>query len=369
MPQDYYLDESGNTGDLALAGPDFTFSDQPLFTLACVGVGDPSALAAEMQRLRQVHKIQAAELKFSSVRNRPGFVAELIAFLAARDWPIMIEVVDKRYAIAIQIVECLVLPAYGPHDFSASALFVKNTFADIICHHAPNAVLNAFASACIAPTRDAHLNASFALQHWINGLPRNEITAGLRDAVQDTFADIRDADDAKAAKFLPDPDRARSGKLVHMLPHVSSLANIYGRINHAHTRGVGDIRLYHDEQMQFDRALEDVMALAEGPREFELNHNPMVDFTFTARASLQFVNSKGNAGIETADILAGFASFLTRPFLKPDGKLPPEWIAPTAALLATLDASRGRGLNLVITGPGHETMMRKLQRANAFADS
>jgi hypothetical protein len=62
----YYVDESGNTGDLVRSGGDVGFDSQPVFVLACVGCDDTEALATEIERLKVLHQVQAPELKSSS---------------------------------------------------------------------------------------------------------------------------------------------------------------------------------------------------------------------------------------------------------------------------------------------------------------
>ena len=46
----YFLDESGHGGDLASSAA-LDFSGQPVFALACIGVSNEDALAAELERL------------------------------------------------------------------------------------------------------------------------------------------------------------------------------------------------------------------------------------------------------------------------------------------------------------------------------
>src|SRR5260370_38649987 len=163
MPVTYYLDESGNTGDLTLATPNFTFDNQPLFVVACVGIDDLAGLAAELNRLRKAHKIQSRELKFASIQKKPAFMHDLIAYARKHDLPIMIEVTDKRYAICIHIVECLIVPPIGSTDFGAESRIVKNVFADRLHRDAPNEVLEAFAVASQRGTRDMVASAFYVL--------------------------------------------------------------------------------------------------------------------------------------------------------------------------------------------------------------
>ena len=59
----YYIDESGNTGDVLSTGNDFDFSGQPIFSLACVGVDQTEKLDEFIHKLKSKYKIQGKELK------------------------------------------------------------------------------------------------------------------------------------------------------------------------------------------------------------------------------------------------------------------------------------------------------------------
>lgn len=106
----YYIDESGNTGDAVRTGEKFDFGAQPLFTLACIGIDDPASLKGELARLKTLHAVQGVELKSSSIRNKPGFVRDLIAYLKRQCCPLFIEVVDKKFFICAHVVSTLLMP-------------------------------------------------------------------------------------------------------------------------------------------------------------------------------------------------------------------------------------------------------------------
>ncbi len=347
----FYLDESGNTGGLNTRGG-LSFAGQPLFVLACLGVDDVAALAAEVARLRTKHKIQAPEFKFASVRGKPAFVAELADFIHVADLPVMIEATDKRYLICIHVIECLIMPPYSPNDFGPKARAIKNVFADYLAFFAPDNVLLAFIQACEQETYDGLKAAFAALNAWLASLHASEVTDGLRLFATDTYGDFQalaPGDPKMFDHYLPAPDVTRRGNRVWMLSHVMSLMiNIYARINMMRGRDLASVRLVHDEQMQFDNALFDGKALSEGATARDLPPMPMADFTFDARASLEFRNSSGELGIQIADVLAGAVGHCTRPFLETDGELPHGWRDAMRALAQLDDERRARGTNFVL---------------------
>lgn len=354
IPSTFYLDESGNTGGLT-SQDGLRFGGQPLFVLACLGVDNLTPLANEVARLRQAHRLQAAELKFAAVRRKPGFVVELLSFMRAADLPVVIEAVDKRFVICTNVIECLIMPPYSPIDFGPEARAIKNVFADYLAHFIPDVVLLAFIQACERETHADLAVAFAALNDWLAPLARNDVTDGLRLFAGETYSDFKgfDAGDRTVFEhYLPAPDTTRRGNRVWMLSHVTSLINIYARINMMRDRDLSGVRLVHDEQMQFDAALIDGKVLSEGPLGRKMPPMPMADFGFDGKAQLEFRNSTAEFGIQLADLLAGMVSHCTRPFMKGgDGKLPDGWIEAMRAIARLDDERRARGTNFVMPTP------------------
>lgn len=345
-PSTFYLDESGNTSGLT-SQDGLNFGGQSLFVLACLGGDDLTPLANEVARLRQAHRIQAAELKFAAVRRKPGFVVELLSFMRAADLPVMIEAVDKRFVVCTYVIECLIMPPYSPNDFGPEARAIKNVFADYLAHFIPDAVLLAFIQACERETHADLAVAFAALNDWLAPL--------VRLFASDTYSDFKGFDAGDRTVFdhyLPVPDTTRRGNRVWMLSHVTSLINIYARINMMRDRDLSGVRLVHDEQMQFDAALIDGKVLSEGPLGRKMPPMPMADFGFYGKAQLEFRNSTAEFGIQLADLLAGMVSHCTRPFVKGgDGKLPDGWTEVMRAIARLDDERRARGTNFVMPTP------------------
>lgn len=99
----YFLDESGHGGDLASAKA-LDFAGQPFFALACVGVGDAALLAAELDRLRVHYTCGEGELKSTKLGKKLTPIAgELVTFLDQYRWPLFVELVDKRFFVAVAL--------------------------------------------------------------------------------------------------------------------------------------------------------------------------------------------------------------------------------------------------------------------------
>jgi len=132
-----------------------------------------------------------------------------------------------------------------------------------------------------------------------------------------------------------------------MLPNLSCLTNIYARLNQLHGKKVAGLTLHHDEQAQFDEILENskeaVERLAEQDSVPELRHG---DYAFTEQATLEFVTSTDDAGIQAADVIAGFTMRHVQAVLF--GGVPDEAHRKAFQdLLALTDRARALGFNFV----------------------
>ncbi|WVX47212.1 hypothetical protein ROLI_002780 [Roseobacter fucihabitans] len=103
-----------------------------------------------VSRLRTKYRVQAPELKFTSVRNKPEFLRDLLQFLSDTSSPILIEATDKKFSLCIHLIECLIVPAVGPMDFGPKARLMKNMFADFLADNLPEDVIEMFCKACHA---------------------------------------------------------------------------------------------------------------------------------------------------------------------------------------------------------------------------
>lgn len=313
MPFSFFLDESGHSGDAVSSGNAYDFHNQPYFVLAAVGVEDERQLAAQLDRLRTTHGLPAGELKAASLHRKPGVVDDLLALVCDQQLPFFIEVVDKKFFICVHLVMSqLMTPLMGFSEGPQLNAF-RNYLLDVLYDEITIEVLDAFVTSCLDPG-DETLTRSFdALMKFAAERSSTrevaDVRAGMRHMIGETMALYggMKADDAQAyRRFLPLPDQSSRGRAVWMLPNLSSLTNIYARINKLLHGKLSDVRLIHDQQLQFDQILHDAKLAAEAvtdPR--VLPFTPHADFHFLQNASLEFATSHESAGIQVADVLAG----------------------------------------------------------------
>ena len=346
----YFIDESGNSGDLILPGADFSFDSQEIFALSAVGVADTAPLANLIDGLKEKHRVQAPELKFDSVRKKPRFVADLIDALIEMEAHLLSEVVDKRYFIAAHMVSALILPPIPGHTAGPGEHFVRNGLAEYLSR-APIGIFQKFVSACQAPSGET-IAASFqVILDWLDDRHRGQVASALRQATQAGFAEFRDDGPDRPAthtRWLPAPDASLSGAPLWILPNLSSFTNLNARINRAHNRALKDVRLVHDEQRYYAHVLSYNKQAAEDlvNRGFDQSFKH-ADWTFTSSADLTFANSTQAPGVQIADVLAGFLMSYVRNKLHRTNPTDPESRELFHRLIELGDPDRGLGINFV----------------------
>jgi hypothetical protein len=149
---DYFIDESGNSGDLAKRDSVFSFGEQPFFSLAAIGVEDVHSLETVIEKLKARHRIKLPELKASALYDRPQFICELVENLCARRWPYFVEVVDKKFFLAAHITSRQLLPPVEGVAEDAMFNWVRNVVADYLYERGPDDVYIKFIAVCERPT-------------------------------------------------------------------------------------------------------------------------------------------------------------------------------------------------------------------------
>jgi len=362
----YYLDESGNTGDLVRMGDRLDFGGQPIFALVCIGLQDEADLEREVQRLRTVHNIQGAEVKSTNLRNKPGFVSDLATYLRQNQIPLFIEVVEKRYFVCIHLVQSLILPPVGSVDFDAEAIWLKNAFAEHLRITIPDGVLKDFADACDNPSLTSVRTAFDSLAAFLRQRPSGDQAAwAMLRSVEQERSDLEEralTDEQPWKPILPSPDSGKKGKQFWMLPNLSSFTNIYARINHFSAQQVDGITIVHDEQLQFDEIIEFNKKTME--RIFHDKPLPLISANYSLKqsASLVFRSSHSSIGIQVADVLAGFVMCYVQEALSKNG----EPTAPQQHAFSNLGSLTNEELGL---GINFALSYRELERLRIGATS
>ncbi|WP_066768239.1 DUF3800 domain-containing protein [Sphingobium sp. CCH11-B1] len=349
-PSTYFIDESGHSGDLASAKA-LDFANQPVFALACIGVVDEQGLADEMERLRILHRCGPGELK-SDMARLPQFVTDLVAYLGACDCPVFIELVDKRFFIAIHIVNHLLCGGIG---LDHVPMPVRNAVAEFLTDEPSDQILLDYIAACRVHSIDAIRTLLNALWTWLDA--SDEDVARIAQFLTMEARDRLNLGESKLEDFLPLADRTETDRMVWMLPNLTCLTNIYARINLSRPDGLDGITLVHDEQLQYGRILADTKALMEElARQGNAPSALFADYDLSGAAALRFVASTSDIHLQASDLLAGCAMRFARDAMAKRRKLSPKLRDAFFALLGLTEETQGRGINLVFTDTALEKM-------------
>ncbi|WP_379553769.1 DUF3800 domain-containing protein [Qipengyuania sp. DGS5-3] len=350
-PKAFYLDESGNTGDLTTAKMEGYFKEQRMFTLAAIGCDLDETFEARFLALKETHHIRSPEVKSGQAYKRPRFTSDLIDLIDASGCPIFVEAVDKHYFIVTNIIDRIVLPYVGECDTQPQTLWIKGILADHMAMYAPAKLSHAFIECCRSREHSSVRDFHKQLIRWAEtsrSLPTDVADAFVR-FTRDSLKDYRKLPKFKAVqRALPIPDPNPNGKLVWLLPNLTSFTHIYARINRYLGKQISGVTLFHDEQLQFGDILRQNKGLMEGVTAHDMTI-PLktADFEFSSSASLKFLNSHESIGIQIADVLAGFVARYIQDAVWGGIVMDAEKMHIFSRLVVSGERELGTGLNIV----------------------
>lgn len=350
-PATYYIDESGNTGDLTTAKIETYGKEQRMFTLAAVGCDLDQPFKDRFEALKAAHRIQSEEVKSRQGYERPQFVSDLLDLLEERGSPIFIEAVDKHYFVIANIIDRIVVPYVGACDVQPGALWMKGVMADHMAIHGPPELAQAFISCC--QSRDYVEVRDFYKQiiRWAQScrLPTEGVADAFVRFTRDSLKDFRNLPKARAVeRALPISDTSPKGKLLWVLPNLTSFTHIYARINRFLEKQVSGVTLFHDEQLQFGDILrQNKMVMEAFTNEDVIPAFKTADFEFSASAKLEFMRSHDCIGIQIADVLAGFVARYIQDAVWGGMAMDPSRMSIFSRLVTAGVRERGTGVNIV----------------------
>lgn len=353
MINQYFLDESGNTGDLVKLPFDINFASQPFFALSCIQVKDCDALDKYIDVLRKNHKVQGDELKSKNLyKSKPQFIYDLFDYIEKERLPFYVEVVDKKYCIAVSIVNHQIVPPYFQQfDSELQSQGFRNELADYLSEHLPLKCYEAFFDACITKSESSLLNSMKTLRNYFRSSDFK--FKYKREALSCLKATIKFYHDDKTPKidlvrnFIPIPDINKKGNDIHLLPHVHSWFNLMAKVNKNHNGNISDVTFFHDQQDHFDDIL---LFCSEQIKNFNgINKfDPTTDFNIKGDISLEFPDSKKSSGVQLADVLAGFVSRYVMDFLYSETTIDEKYHNAFMKLRESYSSNNNFGVNFVL---------------------
>ena len=352
-----YVDESGNSGDASSAGAAAP-GDQPVFAL--VGLAEEAgsgSLASLLEELRLRHGIKSLEIKGRTMNRRPKLVPDLLRELHDRRIPMFVELMDKRYFVATNVVNH-VLGKTWLDVSSRGSLALANAFADTLAEEIDEQVLVSYGEFAMLPSPttfevfvETFRQALFLAKVRI-GVEREglfELVWMMEKALESS---IEAVEDLSFDEFLPAPDWDARGNRLPMLPHVPALTNMYARINRF-SKAWSGVRVLHDEQAQFGPLLAGYASILESNRHVaDLARSAAsqhVDWDFSAVTfDLTFGKSEDEPGIQLADVIARFCNRQLAAIIA-NGTVAAQLVQVAPLLRALRDATESNGINVVST--------------------
>ena len=335
----YYIDESGNTGDLVVSENNLNFNSQEYFTLACIGIEDSilNELNEYINTLKKKYKIQNKELKFSRINHIFGrkieFILDLITYLEENNSQFLIEIVDKKYIIATNIVNCLINPPYfqperDPYEEKEIHLALSQWVYDYI----PHDFFIKFSNTSRNPSEEK-LNELFNDIVKITEVKNDDLSKSILENIKESIDDYEKIKSEKNKNqklreaytyFLPLPDYNKRNEIIGILPYVASFANLHARLNYIYGDELSSITIIHDNQDHFDKIIQQYHESAIEDSYPEKRNIHPTNFNFSTLSNLEFHNDKDEIGLQVSDIFAGFTNKATAYLIKGENSLSKE---------------------------------------------
>lgn len=350
----FYIDESGNTGDVSLLSNIPSFDEQRIFSLGCVGLKDEDEFEEQVNAIQEAHNINSRELKSSSLyKKKPEFILDVFMLLREQNIPIFLEIVDKKFLISSYIVDSLIIPGHCFELESPETNYIRNTFADYIYHSMPDDIFIGFIDLCKNPTL-CNMEMLFnEFTEVLENAGKNDVSKALLHSLNLSYDEFKELESEEGKGciqlFLPIPDVGKKGKQVWMLPNLTSFTNIYARINQFLDGKLREVKIFHDHQMQFD----DILAKAKNdverlPKEKIGYVSRSANYKFIESANLCFKDSVKSTGVQVADLLAGFSMRYVNERMS--GNVISGTIVEAQRTLMCMNNERkGTGLNMVLS--------------------
>lgn len=366
----FFIDESGNTGDIRIKNKeDFHFNGQPYFVLAGIGIYEEnqSIIDTYVKDLRSYYCIQSAELKSSKLYDsKPDLIVELMNYFRLKQYPIFVEINDKKYFLCIQInnLICRSILDNSPNDLT---LTIIQRAADYLYDVLPTRVFILFSNAC--RERDQKLFDEFVSSlSTVLLLSTDDLGQMLYRFLQRTVGtylmrSYEVNDEKLLTSLLPEPDIGTKGQIMSALPNIPALSSIMARTEkYRRDNGIVETAYIHDEQAHFFRILHENMALLREKdfSEFSSNNhlNGFVHYHLD-KFSLVEGDSKNLLGIQIADIISGTVYRVWSEFIRNGFRLPSKYESVFSELIASYDGNhQSVGVNFVVPQRHFDACMR-----------
>lgn len=308
----YFIDESGNTGDLISKKWIKSFDSQPFFALTSIAIEqeDEIRVALEIEKILIKNNLKTTdELKSSS--NQKGVYHALIEMTnLAIKLPHIIEIVEKKYMLCMSITRHFFSKINDSISFREKHELDRAVCEDLYANLTDNEI-SIFIDSCLSPSINSARDfiKSIIKNKSINRLIKREILGNynyFKHQKEEEF--IR--------HYFPTPDYSKN-KIYHLLPNLSSITAITARINKYHLNEITNVKIIHDEQHEYGNVfLINIENQIKNKKPDNLDHIPGVDYKFTSNFKNINFEKSNNKIIQLSDTVSGFITRCFRLILK-----------------------------------------------------
>jgi len=368
-----YIDESGNSGEVFVNLETIKhFHNQPYFVLAGIGIAnmDAKEIEGEILRLKSAYKINSSELKASKLFKKPKFILDLFEYLERKNCPFFVELMDKKFYLAIQVVDYFIFPpptlSMMPANVQKIWLKTKPQLANYIYENFSDSL---FTNLCEAYSHyDKHYFEKI-LDSFIEELKQkkdeeSEAILGHTIKTKEEYEELaakKDLPREAFTYFLRLPDRFEV-KEVSLLPHVEALFNLCARVEqYRYDKNLSPVKFIHDEQKAYENIFKDCF---DNMKQFNIGIfelQPFFDkskFQLAKDNRLEFANSNASIFIQIADLLSGFVLRSWAEFFE-NGYLPQEQLMIWNILATNNQRHRSLGVNMVVSKSNAESFFKQ----------
>lgn len=307
----FYLDESGNSGDILKNNFIETNNDHKIFSQSCIH-GDIQQISHIVSRSISDFRIQSPELKSKKLLHNKDkrIIENLVDSIIENNFSFYIELVEKKFSICANIVAYFI---FSPHFEDAGTEGLRNLYSrkltGMLCSEISDQMLNTFSSIPDNLSNDQDIDEIFAYLkqfftiHKVNNLDIPDMITDCYDIYHGIFKKKFGVETAKK-KFFPlaDPGNKKPYK---SLLHCTCIPNIIGRIRND---GFTKILLVHDKQIEFETAIRKIVSDLCNMNITQTTYDQRNGVNFNiSNVKIAFLDSKRHPGIQLSDILSGVA--------------------------------------------------------------
>jgi len=334
-----FLDESGNTGDLVLNKENIHhFNNQPYFVLGGFGIENDESIFRELTsaiiKLKKDNHIYSKELKGAHLwPRRIRFIYELFKYLYENDFPLFIELMDKKFFIIANIANIVGLTSEAldhPGALFDNRIFF-NKFADYLYQNLSPETIIWFSKASREPSQENVETFLAFLERDSEKFPPEfrELISSMIDRYYHQLINYLivsiQYSNPPWEYYVPPADPKSGPKRISLLPHTTAATNIFARINkYSRDHGYEKVIIIHDQQEQWKEILKNELHILSDPssdvskklRERNIPYplNLRLDYNFDRHYRIFFGDSEKTIFLQLADIISSSMNKLWEEF-------------------------------------------------------